>query len=124
MLSTRVQVFLGLVACVCGGCGPQGPPMGSISGTVTYEEQPLKAGVVTFVNEKIGTGSSAELDSSGNYHIPSLQVGEYTVAVHNWPPPPGGKFVKLNIPEKFQDLETSGLTKSVEEGENKADFSL
>jgi hypothetical protein len=98
--------------------------MGSVLGEVAFEGQPLAAGIITFVNEEIGTGASAELDASGNYHIPSVQIGEYSVAIHNRPPPPGGEWIKLDIPNKFQDLESSDLSVTVEEGENHADFDL
>ena len=126
MLSTKWPVLLGLVVSVCVGvgCGSDGPPVGSVSGKVTYEGQPLTDGTVTFVDEKIGSGASAELDASGSYQLPSVRIGEYTVAVHRRPPPPGGKFVKLDIPDKYQDLESSGLTVTVEEGKNVADFDL
>ena len=126
MLSARCPILLGLVVsmCVWVGCGSGGPQMGSVSGKVTYEGQPLTAGIVTFVDDEIGSGASAKLDASGNYHIPSVRIGEYTVAVQNMPPPPGGKFVELDIPDKYQDLESSGLTATVEEGKNIADFSL
>ena len=126
VLSARWPVLLGLVASVCVGVGCEsgGPATGSVSGKVTYEGQPLTAAFVTFVDDEIGSGASAKLDASGNYHIPSVLIGEYTVAVQNMPPPPGGKFVELDIPDKYQDLESSGLTATVEEGKNIADFSL
>ena len=129
MLSTRWPILFGLVVsvCVCAGCESGGPPMGSISGKVTYEGQPLAAdsqGFVTIVNDKTGSGASAVLDASGNYHIPSVRIGEYTVCVHSMPPPPGGEWIKLDIPDKYQDLESSGLTATVKEGKNIADFGL
>jgi len=106
------------------GCGPAEPPSGSVSGKVMYNGQPLTSGIVTLVNENSGVGASVEIDSSGGYHIQSIRTGEYDVAVYNRPPPPGGKFVKLNIPEKYQDLQTSGLIVTVKEGENTADLQL
>jgi len=122
--STRTAVFLGLLACVSWtiGCGPVAPPSGSVSGKVIFNGQPLTSGVVTLVNEESGVGASVEIDSSGSYYIQSIRTGEYNVAVHNTPPPPGGKFVKLNIPEKYQDILTSGLKATVEDGENTVDF--
>mgnify|MGYP001254879868 CR=1 FL=1 len=129
MLSARRPVLLGLVVSVCGwvGCGSDEPPMGSVSGKVTYEGQPLTAdpqGFVTIVDDKTGSGASAAIDTSGNYHIPSVLIGEYAVSVHSMPPPPGGEWIKLDIPEKYQDLESSGLSVTVEEGENHAAFDL
>ena len=120
------------VLCVCllacstcfVGCGPAEPPSGSISGKVIYNGQPLTSGVVTLINETTGVGASVELDSSGGYYIQSIRTGQYKAAVHSVPPPPGGKAVMLNIPEKYQDIQTSGLSVTVEEGENTADLKL
>ena len=75
----------------------------------------------------VGCGASGEIDASGGYQIPSLRTGEYNVAVHQAPPAPGaapkGNW-KLNIPEKYQTAQTSGLTATVREGKNTADFAL
>ena len=131
VLSGRLAVCLGLLACVCwcAGCGPGAPPTGSISGKVTFNGAPVTTGVITLVNEQAGLGASGELDGSGNYRIESIRTGEYKVAVHRPPPPPGSgpeilKNWKLNIPDKYQDIESSGLTATIEEGENTADFGL
>ena len=61
------------------------------------------------------------------YRIALIRTGEYNVAVHRRPSPPGGKIignVRLSIPEKYQDHQTSGLTATVTEGENIADYGL
>ena len=91
--------------------------------------QPLTTGVVTFINEKAGSGASSDLDSSGSYHIESIRTGDYNVAVHRRPPPLSeGPEVfenwRLSIPDKYQDPETSGLTATLESGRNIADFAL
>ena len=126
--SGRLANCLGLFVCVCWctGCGTGEPPTGSIAGKVTFKGRPLTTGVITLVNEEAGLGASGELDASGNFRIESIQTGQYEVAVHRPPPPPesGAKPVKLGIPEKYLDVETSDLTATVEEGENTADFAL
>jgi hypothetical protein len=124
-----MAVHLGLLVCVSwqAGCGASGPPTGSVSGKVTYKGQPLTTGVVTFLNEKTGSGASGDLDGSGRYHIVLVRTGEYKVAVYRRPPAPGERIVgsaRLSIPEKYQAPETSGLTATVKEGENTADFAL
>ena len=130
IISAPTALFISLLACVSWsvGCGPAAPPSGSVSGKVIYNGQPLTpgavTGVVTLINEEAGVGASAEIDSSGGYHIQTIRTGEYAVAVHSMPPPPGGKFVKLDIPEKYQDIQTSGLSVTVKEGENTADLEL
>ena len=108
--------------------GPAEPPRGSVSGKVTYNGQPLASGavavIVTLIDEGAGEGASARTDSSGNYYIPTIRTGEYDVAVYNEPPGPGGKVVKLNIPDKYQDVLSSGLKVTVKEGKNTADLKL
>ena len=130
-LGAQMAILLAFSACMgwCTGCGPVGPPTGSVSGRVTYNGQPLATGVVTFINEKTGSGASSDLDSSGSYHIESIRTGKYNVAVHRHPPPLSEdprvfENWKLSIPDKYQDTQTSGLTVTVEEGRNTADFGL
>jgi len=90
-LGAQMAILLAFSACMgwCTGCGPVGPPTGSVSGRVTYNGQPLATGVVTFINEKTGSGASSDLDSSGSYHIESIRTGKYNVAVHRHPAIPG-----------------------------------
>ena len=106
------------------GCGPGEPPTGSVAGKVTFGGKPLTSGVVTLINETTGVGASVELDSSGSYSIPPIRTGTYQAAIHSTPPPPGGRLVRLGIPEKYQDISTSGLTVTVEEGDNAKDFAF
>jgi len=128
VLSGRLAICLGFLAsvCWCTGCGPGAPPTGSISGKVTFKGEPVTTGVITLVNDEAGLGASGELDASGNFRIDSIQTGQYKVAVYRPPPPPESnvdlKNWKLSIPGKYQDIETSGLTATVNEGENTADF--
>lgn len=125
----RFAVLLGLLTCMSllVGCGASAPPTGSISGKVTYHGQPLTIGVVTFINEKAGSGASSELDASGSYRIAMIRTGTYNVAICRRPPAPGEKMIgdgRLSIPEKYQDHQTSGLTATVKESTNTADFGL
>ena len=130
IISTPTALFIGLLVCMSWtvGCGPAEPPRGSVSGKVTYNGQPLASGavavIVTLIDEGAGEGASARIDSSGNYHIPTILAGEYAVAVYNEPPQPGGKVVKLDIPDKYQDVLSSGLKVTVKEGKNTADLKL
>ena len=131
LFSARSAVLLGLLGCVyCwAGCGSGASLTGSVSGKVTYNGQPLTTGVVTFVNDETGSGASGDLDSSGTYSIGSIRTGEYNVRVHMRPPrpeapPQGAGTWRLNIPAKYQDARTSGLTATVKAGKNTADFGL
>jgi hypothetical protein len=130
-LRARPTFVLGLVASTCWfvGCGG-GPPTGSVSGKVTQDGVPLTAGLVLFSNEEKGVGAGAELDTSGTYQIESIETGEYQVAVQPPPAPPPHEMEqaavapRTNIPKKYQDPKTSGLTATVQEGANSAHFGL
>jgi hypothetical protein len=83
------------------------------------------------MNSKLGVGGSGTLDESGTYRVSGeLRTGEYEVAVQPPPPPAPHEMPKtpapptVNIPQKFQDSNTSGLKATVKPGPNTADFSL
>ncbi len=132
LLNGRLMLFLGLLTSMCWmmGCGPAEKPTGSVSGKVTYNGEPLTKGSVLFVNEETGIGASGQLDTSGTYTIASIRTGEYQVAIQPPPAPSpdemeeGAQPEKLDIPEKYLSPQTSGLTATVTEGENTADFEL
>ena len=128
----RIGVFLLLCILTCMYCliGCRGnAPTGSVSGTVTYNGKPVSSGLVLFVNMKTGIGASAELDTTGAYKVPSLWTGEYQVNLQTLTPSPAemaeGMQPKIpNVPDKYLDLQTSGLTATVTEGKNSIDFTL
>ena len=83
------------------------------------------------LNNQAGIGASGELDASGRYRIESIRTGQYKVAIYREPPPPSlgpeepqRQSWKLDIPDEYQDFESSGLSATVNEGENTADFSF
>ena len=129
--SVRVVLLTGCLICACSwiGCG-QGNPTGSISGKVTHNGEPLTTGVVMFLDSDAGIGASAELDADGVYEVLSLPTGQYQVAIQAPPAPSpeevasGAQLEKLEIPDKYLDPQTSGLTATITEGENSADFTL
>lgn len=130
IFTARWVFFLSIaapIACLPGCSG--GRPTGSVSGTVTLGGAPLTAGLVLFSNQAKGVGVTAELDQSGMYEIQSIAAGEYQVAIEP-PPPPAphemdqARVPRDNVPPKYQDLQTSGLTAIVEPGANTVDFAL
>ncbi len=70
----------------CGG-GYSGPPVGSVSGTVTINGKPAPDVVVEFTPTDGGRGSSGTTDESGQYQLIytsnklGAQVGKHTVKV-------------------------------------------
>ena len=113
------------------GCGPDGPPRGTVSGVVTYKDKPVTEGQVVFSAPERGQGAMANLDSTGKYSIPEgIEVGEYKVMVT--PPPSnvaaGGPKPALkvytNLPEQYRNEATTDLKANVVEGENTFNFDL
>ncbi len=127
----RLAFVLGLMASTCWlvGCSSD-RPTGSASGKVTCSGTPPTAGTVLFSNPETGVGASAELDASGAYKIESIPTGAYHVAIQPPPPPAPHEMEqaaaapRADIPPKFQDPNTSGLTATVEEGANTKDFAF
>lgn len=118
------------VSCLI-GCGPAGPPSGTISGTVTLNGQPLSAGVVVFNNTAAGIGADAPLNASGEYRLDTpIPAGPYDVAIQPPPAPPPDQMgqataqPKSPIPNKYLDPKTSGLKTTIHAGANTADFAL
>jgi hypothetical protein len=113
--------LLAAVALLAAGCGSK--PVGSVSGTVTYKGAPVKSGSVNFVSAT-GAADQAKLSESGAYTIPSLEAGEYKVYIlppTPEPQPPGTKLApppKFEVPAKYQDAKSSGITKTVTGGKN------
>jgi hypothetical protein len=82
---------------------------GSIVGTVQDQTQaPLPAATVTARNEATSLARTVQTDTSGNYAIPELPIGSYSVTVHR---------------EGFQDVTQPGVRVDVA-SERRVDFTL
>ena len=77
MLRSSSLVMTTLLILGASGCAP---PVGSISGTVTYKGKSLPYGRVTLVCAD-GTVVSGKIDSDGTYSIPQAPAGPARVAV-------------------------------------------
>jgi hypothetical protein len=107
--------------------------MAPVSGTVTYKGQPVAFGHITFLHTKGPTAFGPIENGRYSFRAP---VGDCKVAVSSVEkePPndpklrqqarPGMFIPKSFIPEKYQLPDKSGLTFTVEEKDNKADFVL
>jgi hypothetical protein len=130
--STAVGVMALAIGVAClAGCGTSQPPSGTVSGKVTLQGQPLRAGTVQFVNDQLGAGASAALDDAGTYRVTTpLRTGPYEVTIQPPPPPaphemgPSASLPPSNIPAKYRDPKSSGLKATIQEGSNTADFAL
>jgi hypothetical protein len=94
--------------------------------------------MVLFHNDKLGVHMMARANDSGIYEVDmakgrGLPLGEYDVCVsppiqdHPLGPisaPPSNVDNYPNIPKKYRDIKTSGLTLKVEASKNKLDIEM
>ena len=128
------------------GCGPFGPAYWPISGKVTFQRKPIAAALVRFSNPKAGIDVVASLDADGRYTVVTgdrkgLPEGQYQVAVmpkldfskvkcdKDGRPLPSTMPSALernppNIPGKYRDPATSGLTVTVKPESNTFDLDM
>jgi len=120
------------------GCGESGPPMGRVSGKVTYNGQPVPKGTISFQSASPeGRNATGEIGPDGSYTIQTETpgdgaiVGDYKVAITALEDnvvldyiPKKKPEPKRLVPEKYENPATSGLTAKVESGSNAIDFPL
>jgi hypothetical protein len=126
------------VACFTAGCGPRVAPTGEVYGKVTYNGKPVTAGNVKFYPEAGGEPVGTSLAPDGTYRATGVPVGRCKVAIEtlsfkghiSGPPPNMAKMVNapqpkyVEIPRKYEEPTTSGLTIEVEKGQKPWDIEL
>ena len=110
------------------GCGPSGPPVGEVTGKVTFKGQPVKEGTVTFMNPTEGGAGESPIGADGSYAIPELVVGDYIVEVKplmemkdtdpGKSPPALVEKPAANIPTKYRQQGLTPLKTSIKGGKN------
>jgi hemoglobin len=85
---------------------------GTVKGRVTIDGKPLARGTVTLV-DKDGKAHAANIAADGTYAMSNLPPGTYKVSVTG-----------DGVAAKFGDVNTSGLTSTVEKGESVKDLAL
>lgn len=147
--NTKGIWVLSCILCLAAiGCS-QGVDLAPVRGTVTFEEQPITCGTISFYPEEGGRPATGEIGSDGTYTLSTFRpgdgaiVGEYKVAIEakkvdsNMPVPKSLKEEIANagteqiqssitwlVPEKYSAVASSGLTASVSGGSNQIDFDL
>jgi hypothetical protein len=125
-------VRVGIVVFLCllplAGCG--GSKLATVSGTVTYQGNPLTQGAITFFPEngreaygKIKDGKIVEVTTHtfGSGAMP----GQYRVAIFSEANPDDMKASHESlISKKYNDPKTSELTADIKPGDNKLTFEL
>jgi len=128
----------------CGG-GPERSQTGTITGTVTLDDQPIEAGTIIFESDNSRPASGKIVDGKivdvmtyepgdgvpiGSQRI-AIQASSVGESVEVADPSATGP-VDLNymgggnslVPKKYTDPNTSGLTAEIEAGENTVSFQL
>lgn len=135
-----------LLTALLSGCRPSGPAYWPISGKVTFQGTPVAIGQIHICNAKAGIDIIESLDANGQYTIVTgrkqgLPEGEYQVAIipkldfSRMKCEPNGRPIPStmpseaernppNIPRKYRDPATSGLTLTVKSGANLFDIDM
>ena len=152
MFKLRRLLWFALFAGLLTGCtaNPQAPAR--ITGTVTYKGSPVPAGTVVFHTENMGLYASP-LKADGTYEVHDVPKGAFVVTVETESVNPkkkakdyGGKGDKgyqeriaaegnsaankappqtyVQIPSKYANAKTSGLSVTAEAGSQAHDFTL
>ncbi|QDU06987.1 hypothetical protein [Gimesia aquarii] len=112
-----------------GGAGSDQPKLGTVSGVVTMDGQPLADVIVTF-DPSQGRPSNGKTNGEGKYELGYLRdtkgavIGSHTVSITTpqEAPTPPGKTYKDPIPAKYNSKTT--LKEEVKEGDNTINFEL
>lgn len=123
------MLLLAAVALACVGCGGK---MGSVTGKVTVEGQPVANASVTFEDGVKHIRASGVTDANGVYTLSTnakndgAPVGDYKVSVTQAGPEDSSQTTAPPrlFPPQFERAETSGLTTSVKSGSNTFDIQL
>ena len=139
LIMTRSSLFL-LVASIVtvsfsSGCGSRGgPPLGTVTGKVTLDGEPVPGLRITFIPEDRGSPSYGGTDENGEYRLyfnqkrAGAELGSHKVIIENREPETddSGKLIDdtpiVKIPKKYQ--QPGQLTADVSSGRNNIDFDL
>jgi hypothetical protein len=126
-----------LVSSMLLGCGGSREKPCPVFGKATFQGKPISAGVIRFSNPQAAIDMTADIGVDGAYevrmaHGAGLPEGTYRVAVmpprRPWPLGPIKERPKppdcRNIPEKYRQPLTSGLTLTVKPGDNRFDVDM
>ena len=117
-----------LVACCLSGCGPSGPVMVPVSGTVTLDGEPMEDGVVYFKRPEVGAVDRMEVKDGKFAGI--AEVGDRRVEVCRYRFGEPFRMGNAEIPNRIETIDAkfntnSELTANVtEDGSNEFQFEV
>jgi hypothetical protein len=114
-----LSMLIGLLICV--GCGSNEQVLkgrAAVSGTVSFDGQPLRGGTISFRAADSHTATTAIIQDEGKYFSDRVPLGSNLVSVETESLKFGNAGAYVEIPGKYADEVTSGLSVDVEEGEN------
>ncbi|MDB5339162.1 MAG: hypothetical protein JWN70_4781 [Planctomycetaceae bacterium] len=127
---TALVVLLGglLAGCSAASAPPAGT-FGNVMGKVKFKGQPVKEGQVVFQDAAGSPPATAFVGHDGMYVMTGpgggLKPGTYAVTVTPLPAPAGKPPADpADIPKKYRDKATSGLTYELKEGASTYDIEL
>jgi hypothetical protein len=127
--------ILGLAAIVVSapGCGGNKNKKVTITGAVFYKGQRLSSGMLRFVGPKGVAPSAAPIQKDGTFIMTDVTPGDVQASILATPQSsgpsdgktnPGPKIKPAELPEKYQDPETSGLKYTITPGTTKLDIKI
>jgi hypothetical protein len=117
------------VATAAVGCGSSGPREYEVTGTVTFDQQPVVDGDIIFVPEEKEFGPDAGKIVDGKYRA-KVKAGKKRVVIQASRPVPGKKgpmgeqAIEDYIPFRYSDREKTELRADVGEGKTEHSFAL
>ena len=99
------------------GCGPAPEPMGTLTGTVTSDGNPIGNCKIAIYNPETKKGIAATVDKSAKYTLTEIPFGTYEVRVLSKPTDSPTEIIDDRIPRKYQLGKTSGLSVSIDSAE-------
>jgi hypothetical protein len=111
----------------CAGCGEEvvKEPSGSLTGQVFSGSQAIGKCRVKLYNQLTYKSLMTNVEEDGTYEFEEVPTGDCVLAVTTEPwyeasePPPDPR-----IPKKYRDVKSSGLSITIEEGENNLDLKM
>jgi len=124
--SFHVLLLAGALFAGCSSGEPPAPDRAVVTGKLTIDGQPLKGGSIAFAlqNQK-SHRTSASIKEDGTYQTKNAPIGNVVITVETKSILGGGvRELYVEIPDRYNNPESSGLTGEVKAGMNELSFDL